>query len=88
MTDKQKSSGTRYYEKNKDTINSNRREKYNADPAPKRKQMLKYLHDMKVNDPVKYRAMLDKKKSDARMLAAKEGRIIHPRRSRFTVPDV
>ena len=87
MSDKQKNAIMRYYEKNKDTINKNRREKYAAEPTQKRKQMLAYLHDMKKNDPVKYRAMLDKKKADARMKAAKVGRVIHPRRSRFTVPD-
>ena len=88
MSDKQKEAIQRYYEKNRDTINKQRREKYAADPTPKRKKMLDYLHDMKKNDPVKYRAMLDKKKSDARILAAKTGRVIHPRRARFTVPDV
>ena len=87
MSDAQKAAIKTYYAKNKDTINKNRREKYAEDPTQKRKQMLAYLHDMKKNDPVKYRAMLDKKKADARIKAAKTGRVIHPRRSRFTVPD-
>ena len=88
MSDTQTAAIKRYYEKNRDTINKQRREKYAADPTPKRKKMLDYLHDMKVNNPVKYRAMLDKKKADARMKAAKIGRVVHPRRPRFTVPDV
>ena len=88
MSDKQNESVKRYYEKNHDTINANRRAKYAENPLPKRKTMLAYLHDMKVNDPIKYRAMLDKKKAVAMKKAALEGRVIHPRRSRFTVPDV
>ena len=35
MSDKQKEAIQRYYEKNRDTINKQRREKYAADPTPK-----------------------------------------------------
>ena len=87
MSEEPKVYCSKYYADNRVTINKNRRAKYAENPLPKRKLMVDHLHDMKKNDPVKYRAMLDKKKAIAREKAAKEGRVIHPRRSRFIVPD-